>query len=70
MKKVFKTLIYRYKRRFTMKKLYNAPELEVTKFEFEQAVLVSPTDPGNIITNPWTTSDPDETMTDIPWGDW
>ncbi|MBQ2642739.1 MAG: hypothetical protein IJF94_02955 [Eubacterium sp.] len=54
-----------------MKKLYNAPELEVTKFEFEQAVLVgSPTDPGNIITNPWTTSDPDETMTDIPWGDW
>ena len=55
-----------------MKRFYNTPELEVTKFDFEQMIRTegSPTDPVNVITNPWTTSDPDETMTDIPWGDW
>ena len=55
-----------------MKRFYNTPELEVTKFDFEQMIRTagSPTDPGNVITNPFTTSDPDETMTDIPWGDW
>lgn len=54
-----------------MKRFYNTPELEVTKFDFEQMIRTnSPTDPGNIVTNPWTTSDPDETMTDIPWEDW
>ena len=53
-----------------MKRFYNTPELEVTKFDFEQMIRTnSPTDPGNIVTNPWTTSDPDETMTDIPWED-
>lgn len=54
-----------------MKRFYNTPELEVTKFDFEQMIRTagSPTDPGNVITNPWTTSDPDETMTDIPWED-
>lgn len=51
-----------------MKKFYNTPELEVTKFELEQIVLTnSPTDPGNVITNPFTTSDPDQVVTDIPF---
>lgn len=56
-------------RRNKMKKYYNTPELEVTKFDFEQQILTAgnPTDPGNIITNPFTTSDPDETATVPPW---
>ena len=55
-------------RRNKMKKFYNTPELEVTKFDFEQQIYTnSPTDPGNIITNPWTTSDPANTVTNPPW---
>ncbi len=55
-------------RRNKMKKYYNTPELEVTKFDFEQQIYTnSPTDPGNIITNPFTTSDPAETVTNPPW---
>ena len=55
-------------RRNKMKKFYNTPELEVTKFDFEQQIYTnSPTDPGNIITNPWTTSEPAQTATNPPW---
>lgn len=50
-----------------MKKVYKTPELEVTKFEVDKAILASPTDAGNTITNPFTTSDPDETVSSLPW---
>ena len=51
-----------------MRKKYDTPELEVTKFDFEQIIRTnSPTDPGNVITNPFTQSDPDETVTNPPW---
>ena len=48
-----------------MKKYYNTPEFEVTKFDFKILMAGQPTDPGNVITNPFTTSDPDETGGDI-----
>lgn len=51
-----------------MKKYYYTPELEVTRFDFENRIYtVGPEDPGNTITNPFTTSDPDETVTNSPW---
>ena len=49
-----------------MKKQYKTPELDITKFEFER-VIMGADDPGNIIANPWTTSDPDETIEDFDW---
>ena len=54
-----------------MKRIYYTPELEVTKFDFKQVVRTdSPTDPGNITTAPFTSSDPEVTGGDIGWGDW
>ena len=50
-----------------MKKVYNAPEFETTKFEVRQQLLEGPNDPGNRITNPWISSDPDETLEDFEW---
>lgn len=52
-----------------MKKIYKTPELEFTKFELFRDVMDpgDADDPGNIITNPWTTSDPDETLPDLDW---
>ncbi|MCR5429764.1 MAG: hypothetical protein K6E58_00825 [Eubacterium sp.] len=53
-----------------MKKIYKTPELELTKFEVFKDVMGAD-DPGNIITNPWTTSDPDETIGDFDdWDEW
>ena len=49
-----------------MRKRYKKPELEVTKFELYKDVMAAD-DPGNIITNPWTDSSPDETIEDFDW---
>ena len=51
-----------------MKRVYYTPEFEATKFEVEEKTLKqSPTGEGYTITNPWTTSDPDETIDDLDW---
>ena len=53
-----------------MRKIYKTPGLEVTRFDFDRSLMLgegSPTDPGNIITNPFTTSDPDATKPTIPY---
>lgn len=51
-----------------MKKVYYTPEFEATKFEVEERLLgENPTGEGYTITNPWTTSDPDETIEDLDW---
>lgn len=55
-----------------MRKIYKTPGLEVTRFDLDNSLMLgegSPTDPGNIITNPFTTSDPDATKAPVPWED-
>ncbi len=54
-----------------MKKIYEIPELEITKFEVERKLMAgepaSQEGPGNTITNPHTESDPTGDPGDLPW---
>ena len=53
-----------------MKRIYEIPELDITKFEVERALMdehASQEGPGNTITNPATESDPTGDPGDLPF---
>ena len=52
-----------------MRKIYKTPEFDVTKFELNKDVLDpgDPDDAGNVITQPWAESAPEETLDDFDW---
>ena len=50
-----------------MRKKYNSPELDVTKFEVNKAILAGDQDHGDEISDSWATSDPQTTAGDFDW---
>ena len=57
-----------------MKKVYEIPELDITKFEVNKAILEQPTETKDAVhiggdeeSIAWGGSDPDETIEDIEW---
>ena len=55
-----------------MKKLYETPELDITRFEIDEELLGSGGNhgPGNVTENPWSSESKPEVTTDfgdIPW---